>query len=303
MKRAILLALNGRGRVAPNPMVGAVVVADGRIIGEGFHAEFGGPHAEVNAINSVGESDKPLLKDATVYVTLEPCSHHGKTPPCAQLLIDNNIKKVVIGSNDPNPLVSGKGVQMLRNVGIEVKEGVLKSECDEINPVFMTFHNLKRPRVLLKWAQSADGFMAGIDENGKPFPYLFSNPLSRVWMHRERADNEAIMVGSNTRRIDNPKLDTRFWGGKNPLIIEAPEDGDLVSLLTRLRQENISSLMVEGGPTLLNSFIKQKLFDEIRIETSPINLLNGLRAPSLPDGLTQVSQRVCRNNLITVFRS
>lgn len=217
MHRALQLASGGEGRTAPNPMVGAVIVAEGRIIGEGFHHTYGGPHAEVNAVNSVSEADRHLLQKATIYVTLEPCSHYGKTPPCAKLIIDSHIPKVVVGAPDPNPLVAGRGIRMLREAGTEVTEGVLLEECLEINRRFMTAQTHGRPWILLKWAQSADGFMAAFNECGDSVPVKLSNPLSSVWMHRERAMVRAIMVGSNTLSIDNPRLDVRLWAGKIPL--------------------------------------------------------------------------------------
>lgn len=302
MRRALQLARGGEGRVAPNPMVGAVVVARDRIIGEGFHRTYGGPHAEVNAIASVTEADLPLLREATVYVTLEPCSHFGKTPPCALLLVEKGVKRVVIGAPDPNPLVAGRGVSMLREAGIEVTEGVLLDECMAINRRFMTFHSLHRPWILLKWAQSADGFMAAIDEAGNPRPVTFSNPLSSVWMHRERAGVQAIMVGSHTILTDHPRLDVRLWAGNNPEKIGCPHGLDLHRLMDDLTRRGITSLMVEGGPTLLASFIREGLYDEIRIETAPAALGKGLRAPLLPPDLESVGNSSCRGNGIAVFR-
>lgn len=302
MRRAIQLARGGEGRTAPNPMVGAVVVADGRIIGEGFHRTFGGPHAEVNAIASVKEEDRHLLKEATIYVTLEPCSHYGKTPPCAKLIIETGIPEVVVGAPDPNPLVAGKGIGMLREKGIEVTENVLLEECLEINKRFMTAKLLKRPWILLKWAESADGYMAATDINGKPAPVKFSNPLSTVWMHRERSHNQSIMVGTNTLKIDKPRLDLRYWPGKNPEIVKISYNENPVDLVQRLYNEGIDSLMVEGGPTLLSSFINAGLYDEIRIESSDFTLGSGLKSPLLPKGLVMKSREQCRSNIITTFR-
>lgn len=302
MRRALQLARGGEGRTAPNPMVGAVVVARGRIIGEGFHRTYGGPHAEVNAIRSVKEADRPLLAEATIYVTLEPCSHYGKTPPCSKLIIDTGIPRVVVGAPDPNPLVAGRGMRMLREAGIEVEEGVLLDECLEINKRFMTAHTMPRPWIQLKFAQSADGFIAALDEEGNPMPVKLSNTLSAVWMHRERALAEAIMVGSNTLRIDKPRLDVRLWAGRNPRRAECGHHTDLHALVEQLRKEGITSLMVEGGAALLESFIREGLYDEIRIETSPVVLGTGLRAPSLPPHLRKASTECCRGNIITVFR-
>lgn len=328
MKRALQLAEAGEGRVAPNPMVGAVIVADGKIIGEGYHARYGRPHAEVNAVNSVRETDRHLLKEATVYVTLEPCAHFGKTPPCADLLIREKVKRVVVASPDPNPLVSGKGVERMREAGIEVEEGVLRDEADFLNRRFLKAHREGRPWILLKWAQSADGFMAafadscGVEPNSskekegvifreseegcevgyrETCPVKFSNEVSSVWMHRERTRNQAIMVGSNTLRIDEPRLDARLWGGGSPIKVKADSAKDLKTFLMDLRKEGIVSLMVEGGPTLLNSFIKENLFDEIRLEISPKKIEEGLKAPVLPSGLSLMKKEKCGENLILIL--
>ena len=302
MLRALQLARGGEGRTDPNPMVGAVVVARGYIIGEGYHRTYGGPHAEVNAIASVKEEDRHLLKEATIYVTLEPCSHYGKTPPCSLLIINTGIPRVVVGAPDPNPLVAGRGIKMLREAGIEVTENVLLEECMEINRRFMTAQLNPRPWILLKWARSADGFMATLDKEGNPHPVKLSTPLSSVWMHRERARNQAIMVGSRTLKIDSPRLDVRYWAGQSPVKIECPHDADLHALMAEVRARNINSIMIEGGPTLLQSFINEGLYDEIRIETAPIAIGCGLREPILPDGLNLVSREDCQGNIITLFR-
>lgn len=302
MRRALQLAANGEGRTSPNPMVGAVIVAHGRIIGEGYHRTYGEAHAEVNAIRSVKEADRKLLGESTIYVTLEPCSHYGKTPPCARLIIETGIPRVVVGCLDPNPLVSGRGIRMLRDAGIEVIENVLEDECRDINVRFMTAQTSGRPWILLKWAQSSDGFMAAYDAEGNPCPVKLSNSLSQVWMHRERARVDAIMVGSNTRRIDNPRLDVRHWGGRSPKVVDCPEDMDCREFVERLREEGITSLMVEGGPSLLGSFIAAGIYDEIRVETAPVAIGNGLRAPRLPDGLEVKDIENCRGNRIVRFR-
>lgn len=301
MRRALQLASGGEGRVAPNPLVGAVLTARGRIIGEGFHRTCGQPHAEVNAIASVKDTDRILLREATLYVTLEPCSHYGKTPPCAKLIIDSGIPRVVVGAPDPNPLVAGRGIGMLREAGVEVTEGVLLQEALDINKRFMTAHTHRRPWVQLKWAQSADGFMAAFDEDGNPARATFSTPLSKVWMHRERASAQAILVGNNTRAIDRPQLNVRLWAGKDPEVVDLPHDADLRLLLEQLFQRGIHSLMVEGGPTLLRSFIKEGLFDEIRIETNPAALGKGLPAPQLPQGLTARAAFRCDGNTVATY--
>lgn len=301
MRRALQLAHGGEGRVAPNPMVGAVIVADGSIIGEGFHQTFGGAHAEVNAIASVKPEHRHLLKSAMIYVTLEPCSHYGKTPPCAELIIKTGIPNVVVGAPDPNPLVAGRGIKMLRDAGIHVKENVLLEECLFINRRFMVSHTLGRPWIQLKWAQSADGYMAALSSDNQPLPIKFSNPLSSVWMHRQRALVESIMVGKNTMNIDHPRLNLRFWPGKDPEIVCCGSRLDLKVLVGQLHDKGVTSLMVEGGPTLLNSFINAGLFDELRIETAPTVIGHGLKAPVIPSGLTSYSQSICRGNIISVF--
>lgn len=280
MRRALQLARLGEGLVSPNPMVGAVIVAtDGRIIGEGYHHRYGGPHAEVCAVRSVPDADRHLLADSTLYVTLEPCSHYGKTPPCSRLIIDTGILRVVVGSADPFPEVSGRGIRMLREACVEVVEDVLRDECDALNVRFLTAHRLGRPWIQLKWAQSADGFMAGIDEDGRPFPVKFSTPVSSVWMHRRRSMVDAIMVGKNTLEIDRPRLDCRLWPGREPRRVEARHD--LEEEMRELYKEGVTSLMVEGGPTLLQSFIDIGLYDDLKIEISDKKLGAGLPAPRL----------------------
>lgn len=278
MLRALQLARLGEGLVSPNPMVGAVIAAsDGRVIGEGYHHRYGGPHAEVNAINSVREEDRALLKDSTIYVTLEPCSHYGKTPPCARLIIDTGIPRVVVGSADPFKEVAGRGIRMLRNAGIEVVEDVMREECDALNVRFLTAHRKQRPWIQLKWAESADGYMAGIDKDGIPYPVKFSTPVSSVWMHRRRSMVDAIMVGKNTLEIDKPRLDCRYWPGEAPRRIEPRHD--LERQMKDLYMEGVTSLMVEGGPTLLRSFIEAGLYDDVKIEISEKKLGEGLPSP------------------------
>ena len=354
MRRALQLAALGAGNVSPNPMVGAVIVADGKIIGEGFHRCYGEGHAEVNAVASV--PDRSLLRGATIYVTLEPCSHYGKTPPCAKLLVECGFGKVVVGVRDPFPQVSGRGIAMLRDAGIEVTEGVLEEECRHINRRFFTAHSKCRPWVLLKWAQSADGFIdatragnfnpaipagsrkgtapAGLCENdpiagnstdtltvGKPVK--FSTPLTTMLMHRERAMVDAILVGANTVALDNPSLTVRGWSvRRQPLRVVlarhtpiSPDarlltDGlptliystDLHAVLADLYHRGITSLMVEGGATVLQSFIDARLYDEVRIETAPITLGSGIKAPTLPaESVSLQSHKAYGTNTIDVF--
>ncbi len=319
MRRALELARHGAGFVSPNPMVGAVIVSpDGRIIGEGWHRRYGGPHAEVNAVASVRPEDEHLLPDSSIYVSLEPCSHYGKTPPCSKLLIEKRLKRVVIGMCDPFKEVSGRGVRMLREAGIEVVENVLEDECRALNIRFITAHTLHRPYIQLKWAQSADGFIAGADNEGKPIPVRLSNPLSLVEMHRERSLADAILAGTNTILCDNPSLTTRLYPGHSPRPVIFPSDkipedaavmqrnpivldpsktlGDNISYL--YSHHGITSLMVEGGAETLRSFIDINLFDEIRMEISPKLLRNGVCAPALPSGLIPVENRKIRENTL-----
>lgn len=293
MQRCIQLARCGEAGAAPNPMVGAVVVCDGRIISEGFHRRYGGPHAEVNAIGSVKE--KHLLSRSTIYVSLEPCAHFGKTPPCADLIIQSGIPRVVIGCSDPFAKVNGLGIKKLKEAGCEVVVGIMEEECRELNRRFFTFHQKHRPWILLKWAQSKDGFM-GVG--------LFSNALTQTLVHRLRARYQAILVGTNTAIMDNPSLTTRYWQGSNPLRLTIdrkgclPEDlhlkdgstptviycqESIPEILDDLYNRGIQSLMVEGGAKLLQSFIDAGLWDEARIETAPFCLEKGTKSPLLKD--------------------
>ena len=286
MQRALQLAAYGAGSVSPNPMGGAVIVAPaGRIIGEGWHRRFGGPHAEVNAVAAVRPEDEHLLPQSTIYVTLEPCSHYGKTPPCSLLLIQKRLKRVVIGAADPFPLVAGRGVKMLREAGIEVIEDFMRSECDALNRRFIFAHTHKRPYVQLKWAQSADGYMAAINGDGKPEPVKLSDPVTLRLMHSQRAISDAIMVGTNTIIIDNPSLNTRFWPGNSPRPVTfrssrlpeslALDQENLILLDPAIPLEEefhrlyenfkITSLMVEGGASTLKSILEARLANELRI--------------------------------------
>ncbi len=296
MRRALQLARLGEGNTHTNPMVGAVITAeDGRIIGEGYHRQFGGPHAEVNAVRSVAPEDLPLLAESTVYVTLEPCSHYGKTPPCAHMLVEKGVRRVVVGAGDPFPKVSGRGISILRQAGIEVTEGVLREECEYLNRRFMTAHRLGRPWVQLKWAQTEDGRMAA---DGSTEPLKISTPLSTVWMHRQRSLAQGILAGTNTLLLDRPSLTCRYWPGKDPVplvfgsrrlgnadipALQRPHivlegNASLRPQLERLyREEGVLAIMVEGGEKVLESFLNEGLADEIRREI----------APALPAAATQ----------------
>lgn len=293
MRRALELAAHGELDASPNPMVGAVIVdASGRIIGEGWHRRCGEGHAEVNAVASV--ADQEALKDSTMYVTLEPCSHYGKTPPCAELIVRTGIPRVVIGTLDPFAKVSGRGVARLREAGVEVEVGMLEKECQELNRKFMTAHRCRRPYVTLKWAQSADGFIDG----------HISTPLNSMLVHKLRATHDAILVGSGTALADNPALDTRLYAGKSPVKVVLDRRGrvgndlrmfsegetvvmrdysSLADAMERLYERGITSVLVEGGATLHHSFIEDNLWDEIRIEVSPDDIHGQVRAAELPE--------------------
>ena len=317
--RCIQLAKNARCNAAPNPMVGAVIVHNGIIIGEGYHIRCGEPHAEVNAIRSV--KNESLLKEATIYVSLEPCSHYGKTPPCADLIIEKGIPEVVIGCMDPFSMVAGRGIEKLRKAGIKVTVGVLEKECQQLIRRFITFNTKKRPYITLKWAESADGFIDKNREGGSPI--LLSTPLTSMVVHKRRAEHDAILVGRKTALLDNPSLTTRNWFGKDPirLVIDKdltlPKDlclfdgkirtiiftqkasaenhlsveyirldftqNILPQIMEVLYNLKVQSLLVEGGSILLQSFIDEDLWDEAYIETSPIYLNEGIRAPKIDE--------------------
>lgn len=317
MKRCLDLAVKGLGKVAPNPMVGCVIVYDGEIIGEGYHEQYGQAHAEVNAINAV--KDKELLKKSSLYVNLEPCSHFGKTPPCADLIVEYKIPYVVIGSIDTNSLVSGKGIEKLAKAGIDVKIGVLEDECKKLNKRFFTYHEKKRPYIILKWAQTADGFIdAKRNEENTSKPIQISNSDSKKLLHLWRSQEQAIIIGTNTALLDNPQLTVREVKGKNPLRItidkwlRIPKQFNLFDkstptliftsmnepaqtnlefvkidfekpiipqVLDELYKRNIQSLMVEGGELLLKSFIDEGLWDSARVFISDKELGKGVAAP------------------------
>lgn len=288
MRRALQLASYGRGHVSPNPMVGAVIAApDGRIIGEGWHRRYGSAHAEVNAFASVKADDECLIPESTIYVSLEPCSHYGKTPPCAELLISKGIARCVAAATDPNPKVSGRGLDMLRAAGIEVHTGVLEAEAKALNKTFFTAHTLHRPFVTLKWAQSADGFIDG----------HFSGALARQICHNRRAQADAIIVGAGTALVDNPSLNVRDISGRSPRRVVLDRHGlvddrmpdalhysdgrSIASLLASLYAEHgITSVLVEGGAGVLTGFIESGLWDEAYVEVSPERIHGKIKAPS-----------------------
>lgn len=313
MRRALGLAAAGRGHVSPNPMVGAVIVSpDGRIIGEGWHRRYGGPHAEVNAVRDVADRDRHLLPQSTIYVTLEPCSHYGKTPPCAKLLVDIGIGRVVVGAGDPHPKVSGRGIEMLRQAGITVETGLLADESRRLNKTFMTAQTLHRPFVTLKWAQSADGFIDHRREAGKAAA-RFSTPLSSLLVHDLRSTHDAIAVGARTALLDRPRLDTRLVAGASPRRILFDRhglvgDGDWLrvdstmplseALHTLFADHNISSLLVEGGAALLGEFISSGLWDEAYVEVSPEMLGNEGTTPAPTFPCVPSAATPCDGNII-----
>jgi diaminohydroxyphosphoribosylaminopyrimidine deaminase/5-amino-6-(5-phosphoribosylamino)uracil reductase len=277
MRRCIQLAKNGQLNAKPNPMVGAVIVsADGRIIGEGYHVRCGEGHAEVNAFASVRPEDEHLLPDATIYVSLEPCSHYGKTPPCADLIIKKGVRRVVVGCIDDFAEVQGRGIQKLRNAGIEVEVGVLEAECQALNRRFFTYHREQRPYIILKWAQTANGFL---DDHFKATQ--ISSDFTKMLSHKLRAEEDAILVGRVTDEREHPQLNVRDWYGPDPkrLIVDHAHPLSLSSLYAH----HIQSLIVEGGTKTLNTFIEKGLWDEIRVETNLCKTVSdGTRAPLIP---------------------
>lgn len=317
MQRCLDLAILGMGNVAPNPMVGCVIVYNGVIIGEGYHQKFGEAHAEVNAIRSVKNPE--LLCESTLYVSLEPCAHFGKTPPCSDLIIESRIPQVVIGTVDPFAKVAGLGIERMKRTGIEVEVGVLEAECREINRRFFTFHEQKRPYILLKWAQTLDGFI-DTDRTETQHPTWITNALSKRLVHKQRSEESAILIGTNTAEYDNPALTVREWTGNQPIRMVIDRTGRLHAalhifdqkvptwvfteskqsdrenvkfielnfkldilpqLLRELYQRDILSVVVEGGSFLLNSFIQDGLWDEAYVYTGNQFFGRGVEAPKI----------------------
>lgn len=297
MQRCIRLALNGKPFAHPNPMVGAVIVVGDRIIGEGYHQHCGGPHAEVNAFASVASESERLLPEATLYVSLEPCSHYGKTPPCADLIIRKGVKRVVVGTVDFFSKVSGRGIRKLMDAGIEVTVGVMEDECRELNRAFFTYHLHHRPFVTLKWAQTENGF---IDDHHRPL--TISSPFTRMLVHHLRADNDAILVGHTTDEREHPRLDVRHWSGDNPKRIVLQGDTTLPLLLDNLYRDGIQTLLVEGGAQTHRSFLDARLCDELRIETAPFSVDDGTPAAPVPADFIRVSHEVVDRHTIDIYR-
>jgi diaminohydroxyphosphoribosylaminopyrimidine deaminase/5-amino-6-(5-phosphoribosylamino)uracil reductase len=333
MHRCIELAKLGAGYVAPNPMVGAILVHEDRIIGEGYHQHYGRPHAEVNCIDSVKEEDRHLITSSNLYVSLEPCSHFGKTPPCSDLIIKNKIKKVVIGCRDPFKKVDGKGIEKLKAAGIEVELGVLEEECKELNKRFMIFTIQHRPYIILKWAQTADGKIAN-DNSERLF---ISNDITNRVVHKWRSEEASILVGTNTALSDDPELTTRNWYGPSPVRLvvdidlklpqslklfdqkqltivfneikqeeqdkliyyQVTEDVNLIhQIVNALHQLKIQSVLVEGGAKLLQSFIDTDYWDEARvIKNEKLMIGNGLNAPVLIDAVKISEQHILSDHI------
>lgn len=322
IERCLQLAKNGLGNTYPNPLVGSVIVLHNKIIGEGWHKKAGEAHAEVNAVRSV--ADKSLLRKATIYVSLEPCSHFGKTPPCSDLIIASGIKKVVIGTVDPFSKVAGRGIQKLLAAGCDVSVGVLEEKCAFLNRRFFTFHQKKRPYILLKWAQTNNRFIAPEQQNERQ-PVWISNAYSKQLTHKWRSEEQAILIGTNTAIKDNPKLDTRLWNGKNPVRIvldrglKIPEDSHIFDGNTKtivlsertkpngnnvlfetidfknsvaaqicevLYRHELQSVIIEGGSQTLQTFINENLWDEARVFTGKTEFDHGISAPLFAEKVT-----------------
>ena len=297
MQRCLQLAANGIQGARPNPMVGAVIVAEDRIIGEGYHVRCGEGHAEVNAFASVRAEDERLLRDATVYVSLEPCAHYGKTPPCADLIVRKGVRRVVVGCVDPFAEVQGRGIARIRQAGIEVTVGVLEQECQWLNRRFFTYHSQHRPYIILKWAQTANGF---IDEDGKALQ--ISNEQTQMRSHQLRAEEDAILVGHTTYNRERPQLTVRHWHGPNPKRIVLTHDRPLPQLMDDLYQHVVQSLIVEGGRQTLEAFIEAGLWDEIRVEINHRLLVaDGTRAPQFPSQAKTKSHQEYGGNSLDVF--
>lgn len=318
MRRCLQIAANGLQNAKPNPSVGAVIVAaNGRIIGEGYTSAYGGAHGEVNAFASVKPEDEHLLKESTIYVSLEPCSHHGKTPPCCDLIIRKGVKRVVCGCVDPFSQVQGRGIKRIREAGIEVVVGVLEKECIASNKRFITFNTHQRPYIILKWAQTADGFIGRITSDRKQKESLaISTPFTKMLVHKLRAENDAILIGRGTFETDKPQLNVREWTGTNPerLLLSAsmakesnqPEGwkvfANIHDALAHLYKEKKQSLIVEGGAETLKQFIAKDLWDEIRVETNPnLAVEQGVAAPEIPKNAMLVNSESFDGNTIRVY--
>ncbi len=336
MSRCLDLAKSGLGHVASNPMVGAVLVCKGRIIGEGYHMRYGEAHAEVNCIDSVKKEDHAFIQESTLYISLEPCNHFGKTPPCTALILEHRIPRVVIACKDPFEKVNGTGISTLKEAGIDITFGILEQEAIDLNKRFFTFHKKRRPYIILKWAQSKDEFISASNQ----LPTKISNDLSDTLVHRWRSEEAAIMVGTNTVLADNPKLSTRLWEGENPVrvfidkqlrvgsnsfildnsiptiifneienkkvgwntYIKLHEEATVLEQINKhLYDQGITSIIVEGGRLLLQSFINEGCWDEARVITNTSMLINhGITAPSI-DSASHFEKQFLRNDVIDYY--
>lgn len=304
ISRCIQIAKNALGSARPNPMVGSVIVYKNTIIGEGYTSPYGGNHAEVNAINSI--TNKSLLKEATIYVTLEPCSHYGKTPPCSDLIIKHKIPNVVIGTTDTHSKVAGQGIEKLKRAGCNVMIGVLEAKCKQHHKRFFTFHNKKRPYIILKWAETSNGFIAPLSKK-ETKPVWITNYLSQQLVHKWRSEEQAILIGTNTAIQDNPSLTVRNWTGQNPVrlvldkhkkltenlsVFNAESETILLSedkidysknlaeeICGFLHKSEINSVIIEGGAQTLQTFINENLWDEARVFTGKVQFKEGIKAP------------------------
>ena len=301
MQRCINLGEKALGKTYPNPNVGCLLFYDGKIISEGYTSQAGQNHAEINVINKINDDD--ILRKSTLYVTLEPCSHHGKTPPCCNAIFNKNIKRVVVGCKDPNELVNGSGIKYLNKKGVKVKVGVLENECRELHKRFFTYQNKKRPYIILKWAETSDGFISPLKNNtGRPF--WISNKYTRQIVHKWRSQENAILVGSKTYLTDNPILDSRNWNNNNPQrfiiagnnkiqskrfdIIRHDKTLSVDNINQILFEKNIQSILVEGGKKTLETFIKSGCWDEARIIKNEKKINNGIRSPILNSKINNV---------------
>ncbi|MGB6092531.1 MAG: bifunctional diaminohydroxyphosphoribosylaminopyrimidine deaminase/5-amino-6-(5-phosphoribosylamino)uracil reductase RibD [Moheibacter sp.] len=331
MKRCIELASNGLGMTYPNPVVGCVIVRNGQIISDGWHQKAGEAHAEVNAVNKI--RDKEILKDCEIYVSLEPCSHFGKTPPCSDIIVRYGFKKVIVGISDPNSKVNGQGIKRIRDAGIEVKVGVLENECAELNKRFFCYHQNKRPYIVLKWAQTADGFMAA--EN--PIQKWITNPYSKQLVHLWRSQEQSVLVGYKTAKVDNPQLNLRLWSGNQPVRVVIDRDlsldqklhlfdgsqktiifsekenssrPDVVqlkfdenleeSILNELYKSGLQSVIIEGGRKTLEGFINNDLWDEARVFSTAESWASGIKAPWVDGKL--IGQKLIGSDRLKIFR-
>ncbi|MBI1306010.1 MAG: bifunctional diaminohydroxyphosphoribosylaminopyrimidine deaminase/5-amino-6-(5-phosphoribosylamino)uracil reductase RibD [Bacteroidetes bacterium] len=296
MRRSLELAVHGRGKTLSNPMVGCVIVWNNTIIGEGFHSRFGAPHAEVEAIRSV--QNPKLLKESRLYVTLEPCSHFGKTPPCANLIIEKEIPEAIIAMRDPNPVVTGNGIQKLQEAGVRVTVGILEPEARNLNKSFIHFHETGKPYVVLKWARTLDGIMGRAkDDHGSR---QISSEVSALFVHKLRSELMGIVVGSKTLQLDNPQLTNRLWPGSDPVkfyLGKSKSDRDDVIRMTSISElfaycqnKNITGLLIEGGSETLQSFLQSGEWNEAFEIEAPVRWENGIKAPEMKRNNSEIFQ-------------